>query len=306
MIGSQSPARKPESTPFSKRYQRTRSYDDAYYTRPNQGQPDKSQDQPQRNQRSHPKGFKIRNAETAANTYFGADAAAYFDPYRGPYNAYYGSGYVYPQGTFGYPPPFDPPAYGEPKMGTLMFSDQRRRQQLETLYRSTPLLNYGANSYFGWHQRTPATPTLYRNRNPNAADSLVNPFPVGQNGKTQPPPLATCTPDGTANTTGSILFEKETVSPFFNDHPKSNGQKRKLSSAASFCARSLGTSSIIDHAQLRRNRIKLCIIVTILIIVVAVLVAMGIAVYSQSKSGCPHIGVLTRGISFQSKPKIRW
>lgn len=316
--------------PAARRYQRTRSYDDAYYNRFNKKPPQKPQDS-QQSQRPPQSTFQVRNQDQNPNLapmYFGAPNgdAPNFEPYRRPYDPYYTNGYVYSQPTFMYhaPPPaptaFEPPAYasnchfdmsnsGLPlnglKTGTLaLFSDQRRRQ-FDTIYRSTPLLNYGANSYFGWHQRTPATPTVYRapmatNPNPvpnqglshtvsngclDGTDLLPNPFP---NGKTAP--LTSCSPEMNTNTTGSILFEKETISPFFNDsragRQKGNrGNKNRrigCSPSTSFCGQSWSSSSTGD-AAVRRNRIKLCIIMSILVIIVAVLVAMGIAVYSQSK-----------------------
>lgn len=125
---------------------------------------------------------------------------------------------------------------------------------IASLYRSTPLLNYSANSYFGWHHNRTASGTLPIQSANKPTISELNKF---------------------------YTIEKGTT--FSNNHNYNNNHdllnmQGSLSSSVRTTATSQFGSNLIN---IRKNRVKICIVVAILTIMVAVLVAMGVAVYSQ-------------------------
>lgn len=129
---------------------------------------------------------------------------------------------------------------------------------ITSLYRSTPLLNYGANSYFGWHNRISSSTLPIQTGN----KPCVNEF--------------------------NKFYTIEKGPSYYNNHNHNNNNNNNCNNdilnthhSSSSSAETLSSKFGSNLLNIRKTRVKFCIVIAILIIMVAVLVAMGVAVYSQ-------------------------
>lgn len=131
----------------------------------------------------------------------------------------------------------------------------------DDIYRSSPMLNYAANSYFGWHKGL-ATMPRQQQRSSKPTVTFDHPADTVQYRSTL-----------RLNNGMSNCFDKDCLGS-----SSSNDLVNTHSPFSSLDSEQLPTR---DGVSRKSRRIKLCVVLSILVIIVAVLIAMGVAVYSQ-------------------------
>lgn len=222
------------------------------------------------------RGKRYHRTNSYDETYFSKQlaSAAHLktDFYSRPYNPYvetshlptiYSSGFVYGRQQYA---PFYNVNQTTDNISTVN-NPNNKPMDVGEMYRNSPMLNYAANSYLGWHKGLTTVPRQaakctkqVQNVTFDHADAIQyrsNPALRLNAGHTPNCYDRECMANGSNN--NGLL---KTHSPFSS--MDSDQSPQDLSADAT-----------------RKSRIKLCIIFSILVIIVAVLIAMGVAVYSQ-------------------------